>query len=372
MLRIFQDPASRPRAIVWTGVVVLLLAAFVVVALGTTSTRWFCAQVCHKVQDDTISAYEASSHAQVSCMACHEPVNANTVVFVLAKMKALGELYATLTNKYELPLNAGSALSLNKDEMASKQCTQCHSANRAVTPTKGVLIDHKVHADNGITCTTCHNRVAHDESAAPPKLKGPDGKKNVAHPDFMKMDACMRCHDVTGKKRAPGTCSLCHTPAFDLVPASHRDPGWFPKGHAEAGQESRKVAAEGSAEAKRLEEEGVAKDLAAPVEHCSTCHGSGDFCKNCHGLDMPHPKGFKATHGTLGKANPKVCAHCHATGGALGGTEFCNSCHHPQSTPGMPWVRQHPQVVRSGDPSVCFGCHSPTFCADCHVSRARP
>ena len=109
MFGLFRDPATRPRAIIWTGVIVLLLAAFVVVALGATSTRLFCAQVCHKVQDDTILSYEASSHSEISCMACHEPVNANTVVFLLAKMKALGELYTTVTNKYELPLNAGSA-----------------------------------------------------------------------------------------------------------------------------------------------------------------------------------------------------------------------------------------------------------------------
>lgn len=371
MFRNFRDSATRPRAIVWTGVAVLLLAVVAVVALGATSTRWFCAEVCHKVQDDTIFAYEASSHSQVSCMACHEPVNANTLVFVLAKMKAVGELYSTVTNKYELPLNAGSALSLNKDEMGSGQCVQCHSANRLVTPTKGVLIDHNAHAIEGITCTTCHNRVAHDEKAAPPKLTSPNGKPNVAHPDFMRMDACMRCHDVTGKKRAPGRCDLCHSSGFDLVPASHRENSWFPKGHAEAGLESRKASVEASAEAKVLEEEGVPAALAAPVEHCSSCHGSGDFCKNCHGLDMPHPKDFKATHGALGKASPRVCAHCHATGSAVGGTEFCNSCHHPQSQGGIPWVKQHPQVVRSGDPGQCFACHSPSFCADCHVNRAR-
>ena len=106
----FKDPVRRPRFIIWTFVVVLVLAAVVVIALGATSTRWFCAQVCHKVQDDTIAAYEASAHSEISCMACHEPVNANTVVFVLAKMKALGELYLTVTSKYELPLNEGSAL----------------------------------------------------------------------------------------------------------------------------------------------------------------------------------------------------------------------------------------------------------------------
>jgi hypothetical protein len=367
----FKDPVRRPRFIIWTGVIVLLLAAFVVIALGATSTRWFCADVCHKVQDDTIASYEASSHSEISCMACHEPVNANTVVFLLAKMKAVGELYTTVTNKYELPLNAGSALSLNADEMNSRQCIQCHSANRPVSPARGIIIDHEVHADKDVQCAVCHNRVAHNEAAAPPKLLNVNGTPNKAHPDFMKMDACFRCHDVDGKKQAPGACSVCHTSKFDLVPASHRASGWFPKGHAEAGTQSRKAVKEGDSEAKKLEGEGIAKNLAEPVEHCSTCHGSGDFCNKCHGLEMPHPAGFKKGHGKLGKADPKVCAHCHAPARNQAGTEFCNSCHHPRNTPGTSWIKQHPQVVRSSDPGQCFACHNPTFCSNCHVNGPR-
>ncbi|MDZ4179471.1 MAG: NapC/NirT family cytochrome c, partial [Coriobacteriia bacterium] len=77
----FKDPVRRPRYIIWTGAAVLLMAAVVIVALGVTSTYWFCAEGCHKVQDDTILAYDRSSHAEVSCMACHMPVNADPVTF---------------------------------------------------------------------------------------------------------------------------------------------------------------------------------------------------------------------------------------------------------------------------------------------------
>ena len=281
MFRLFRDSVTRPRAVIWTGAVVLLLAVLVVIALGATSTRWFCADVCHKVQDDTIASYEKSSHSEVSCMACHEPVDANTVVFLLAKMKSVGELYTTVTNKYELPLNAGSALSLNKEEMGDGQCVQCHSARRKISPSKGIIIDHKVHEEKGVWCTVCHNRVAHNEKAAPPKLTNVNGTPNKPHPDFMKMAGCMRCHDAAGKKKAPGACPVCHSAGFDLVPASHEASGWLPKGHAEAGIESRKAAAEEQTEAAKLVAGGVDKDLAAPVEYCSTCH-SPTFCANCH------------------------------------------------------------------------------------------
>ncbi|MDO8964485.1 MAG: NapC/NirT family cytochrome c, partial [Coriobacteriia bacterium] len=317
----FKDPVRRPRYIIWTGVVVMVLAAVVVVALGATSTRWFCAQVCHKVQDDTIAAYEASSHSEVSCMACHEPVNANTVVFILKKMKALGELYLTVTGNYELPLNAGSALALNEEEFGSDMCTQCHSANRPVTPSPGIIIDHKVHEEKEISCTTCHNRVAHNEVAAPPKLISPNGEPSKAHPNFMKMDACFRCHDVDGKKKATGACGACHTPDFKLVPETHEVKTWFPKGHAEAADKAEEKVKEEEKEAEKLKEEGVSADLATPVNYCATCHSKEKFCNSCHGMEMPHPEEFKTkSHPEVAKKAFDKCVMCHEPDK----TQFCN------------------------------------------------
>jgi len=159
----FKDPVTRPRFVVWTFVVVFALAAFVVVALGATSTFWFCAEVCHKVQDDTIDAYKASAHSEISCMACHEPVNANTIVFLFAKVKSGLEVIPTVGNTFDLPLNAGSALALEGGtHMGSQQCTQCHSANRITTPGEGILIDHKAHMRtpmSGAPCATTARRT---------------------------------------------------------------------------------------------------------------------------------------------------------------------------------------------------------------------
>ncbi len=153
----WKDPVRRPRYIIWSGVAVLVLAAVMIVALTATSTYWFCANVCHKVQDDTIIAYNASTHNKVSCMACHMPVAANPVVFILNKAEALGELYMTVTNKFELPLNPTARLARDEGD----QCTQCHSDNRITSPTDGIIIDHEVHAEKKSQCAVCHNRVAH-------------------------------------------------------------------------------------------------------------------------------------------------------------------------------------------------------------------
>ena len=338
----FSDPARRPRAIIWTATAVLMLAALVVVALGVTSTYWFCANGCHKVQDDTITAYNASTHSEISCMACHMPVNADPITFVLHKAEALGELYLTITNKFELPLNAESELA---EEMKSTQCTQCHGDNRPITPSVGIIIDHAVHADNDVTCTMCHNRVAHPEDFEL-ELAG-----NSKHEDFMLMDSCFRCHGLETDAKAPGACAKCHPAGFELKPANHAEPGFYTKG----GESS------GHAELKKEE-----------PDYCSMCHVESKFCVDCHGLVMPHPDGFEKGHGEAGTSKPEVCANCHAKGGAdtSGGTEFCNSCHHPDGDSSRPWISQHFDVVAQTGAQACFACHSSTFCAACHVNSA--
>lgn len=375
----FSDPARRTRAVIWAGVAVLVLAAVVVVALGVTSTRWFCGAACHKVQDDTIAAYESSVHSRISCMACHMPVNSNPLVFVFHKLKTVKEVRLTLTRTYELPLNGDSELAVKGKEMGSKQCTQCHGENRVVTPSKGVLIDHKAHAAKGIRCTVCHNRVAHPEDVELTLADPVTGKPNRKHVDMMKMKWCFRCHTQSPGKmaegqpktleqegsaegtegaapvevaalpvrfEAPGECGACHPKDFELKPANHLAAGFYKKlgpskGHA-------KMAVEDPA-------------------YCATCHNLDRFCASCHGLAMPHPKGFKSTHGKVGHEKPKVCANCHAKAGATSPTEFCDSCHHKDARPGTPWVKQHFVIVRQSGAGACFECHNPTYCARCHV-----
>lgn len=368
----FKDPVRRPRYIVWTGVVVLVLAVVVVFALGATSTRWFCAQVCHSVQDDSIAAYEASTHSEISCMACHEPVNADTVTFLLAKVKSGLEVIPTVRNTYELPLNPGSALSLKGGkEMGSQQCTQCHSKNREVTPSKGIIIDHAVHEEKDVWCTVCHNRIAHNEEAAPPTLTDPRGEKNKRHPDFMKMDGCFRCHDLEGKKTAPGACSACHTADFPLKPANHLKAEFYPKGHAELAREHEKEFEEVAKEAKILEEEGIRKDLAAPVDYCATCHIKSKFCDSCHGMEIPHPEEFKTkTHPQVVKTSFAKCVMCH---GEPATTGFCSDCHHGKKIGWtfdvkVPWKNQHATAVTKNGIDKCFvACHDQQFCLDCHT-----
>ncbi len=341
-----KDADRRPRLIIWTGVLVLGVLIVTAVALGVTSSYWFCANGCHKVQDDTIIAYNRSVHSKVSCMACHMPVNADPATFMVHKVKALGELYMTVTNTFELPLNPESAVAAT---MPSEQCTQCHSDTRKITPPAGIIIDHKAHADRGITCTTCHNRVAHVEDF---KLTLPGNRR---HEDWMKMEACFRCHSVTQGTKGPGgfhasgECSVCHPKDFQLKPENHLIADF------------------------RVNHPTILK--AKGKQYCLMCHDEKKFCNACHGVEMPHPASFSTNHGTAFKAaqakdpnHIKLCLNCHGANG-LGGMEFCNNCHHKGSDPNKPWLPQHPAAVKVQGAASCLAtCHSPVFCAKCHTS----
>lgn len=390
----FRDPIRRPRYIIWTGVFVLVLAAVVIVALGVTSTRWFCAQGCHKVQDDTIIAYTRSSHSEVSCMACHMPVNANPVVFLLHKAEALGELYLTVTNGFELPLNAESEVALT---MASRQCTQCHNLkNRAVTPSRGIKIDHEAHAKINAACPVCHNRIAHREDFEL-TLKDPKtGEPNRKHVDFMSMTACFRCHGLEKGAAAPGACSACHPAGFDLKPASHKEKTFYPKGHAEMAKEMLAESqaashgkegaesggeAEGSGEggsAEPEQEEGHEKDgsFLGPEKAYASSGGSGK--EPVAKEDVPQVIAAQRKYGarddeSIGEELPKVesifyCSTCHTQ-------QFCLNCHgmempHPAEFK-EPKDRKDPAghpAVSKAKPEKCQMCHGKTtvFCDTCH------
>jgi hypothetical protein len=383
----FKDPVRRPRFIIWTGVIVLVLAAVVVLALGVVSSRWFCAMACHKVQDDSIIAYSHSSHSKVSCLACHVPVNADPITFMICKVKDGLGLIPTVLNTYELPLNAEDRLALSKADMPERTCTQCHDlSTRPITPSPGIIINHDVHSKAGYQCTICHNRIAHREDFA---LTIPGNRK---HEDFMTMDACFRCHSLQPGAKAPGQCTACHPKDFSLKPAFHMAPDFYPSGHATlAKADYQKVSEALAAEAKGTTGEKAAVPALATVSNCETCHVKKDFCDKCHGMTMPHPESFKyptdpkAVDGhpamSQAKATSGKCEFCHQQSK----THFCDNCHHGDNAGGsvkgevpwsfnvkVPWQTQHASAVASLGVEGCLGkCHASAFCRSCH-NRLKP
>jgi nitrate/TMAO reductase-like tetraheme cytochrome c subunit len=348
------DPNKRARLIIWVGALVLGVFGFAAVAIGVTSTYWFCANTCHGVQDDTIIAYNRSTHNKISCMACHMPVNADPVTFMLHKVKALGELYTTITGQYELPLNPESEVA---KEFEEDRCTQCHSKNRQYTYSAGIVMNHEIHEKNGVTCTTCHNRVAHVEDF---KLTLAGSRK---HEDWMKMEACFRCHGLAKDAKAPGKCSACHPADFELKPENHSQLGFLHPSLVNAAKSSETTVGGHPAV---YEEKGAA--------YCYMCHDQKTFCDKCHGTPMPHSQEFETkTHGET--ANEKgaraKCEQCHYQSK----TAFCEKCHHGTKSgwdykAGVSWEKQHPAAIaKSGSTDQCMTCHKADFCAACHTAR---
>ena len=376
----YTDPMRRPRYIIWTGSVILGLAAFVVVALGVTSTNWFCAAICHATQADTITSWERSPHAEVPCMACHFPVNADPLTFLWKKAKELPKIPKTVLGNYSQPLNEGSGVALDQKGMGTEFCTQCHwPENRDVTPSPGIIIDHVVHEEAEIHCAVCHNRVAHVQDFQLTAVDPNTGELAFPHEDFMLMTACYRCHTLTEESVsgiiAPGQCEACHTPDFNLMPANHNEPGFYAPfgesgGHAAMANEDYEAYTAARANLKEPDTdapmEQQLKNLppVAAVGYCQTCHNEREFCDGCHGVQMPHPEDFGENHGEAGRTNPAVCENCHAS---EPGSDFCNDCHHPGADPARAWIPQHMDPVRETGAQACFECHAPTYCAECHV-----
>lgn len=397
-IRAFKNPSSRPRAIIWTS---LGFVAFLLVWAGMmlgTSTYWFCTVPCHIVHDDNTLAYNAASHSRINCIACHEPVNADPIHFTMIKISVAPDAWYTIRGEFEIPVNPLSILAMETPE---ELCTQCHTPeNRAISPTPGMKIDHKIHRENKVQCTFCHNRAGHNDDAIEFVLEG-----GRAHENWMRMDACFRCHsqEPASDEMPTGNCNACHTSQFELMPASHEASGWYALygksgGHADAAKEETKSVTEAAEyateegyentsttwadvagekegeEPAEAEKEsgghGEAEVFLRPsstVNSCYTCHRS-TFCSDCHGVEIPHSEVFNKDHSKQAYADPSVCAKCHADSAEEAkGTAFCDRCHHDMGDTTKPWFDQHPPYVKENGTKLCYECHGPETCSICHV-----
>ena len=303
-LQAFSDPTRRPRAIVWTGAVLIAAFGLYGASMAVTSTAWFCNEVCHNVHADNAKTYFAGSHSNISCVACNYTVALDPARFALDRVDKLLDIYPTISGTFKMPLNEYSRIGL---ELPPDQCTQCHGSHRAVSPTRGLKIDHAVHAAKEINCTVCHNRVAHPEIYTY-ALPG-----NKHHEDFMTMRACFRCHSLEDAARngftAPGACPICHTPTFALEPASHLATGtpWVVaagggvSAHTKAALADAKTVSAAKAtwepiakvfvdEEPRIIMQLIDVDTERPlslppvstVNECDMCHAGATFCDPCH------------------------------------------------------------------------------------------
>jgi len=435
VLDAFKNKRSRPRAIIWLGTVLTALMLVVALGVAVTTTYWFCAAVCHYPQADAVSSYDNSTHTGVACIACHKQPGGDPVSFLLFKVEALLKMPPSIAGTVDMPINPMSTLAMDPVKQPSKYCTQCHRLdNRGglgmrgePSSSQGIIMDHWAHTDLDITCAACHNRVGHYEGGDWQPfgfdLTYTYGVRNEPlHDDFMRMDACFRCHrfeaydgndplvstpyPIGQYPGATGECAICHTPSFELVPDNHLEPRFVEDIHGPwYEREVARVAAFIDGPIPTYNELVGKYDPSIPgvtaldgvpsvraINYCYTCHNTR-FCDDCHGgIRMPHPEGYRLQPHLDDSANyPDSCAICHVAspvnntpaaalefvGTSAGDT--CSACHHRALyNPGWDfnpdvnweWI-QHAEALEVISGDSCMECHEIRTCEACHVNFDR-
>ncbi|MCL4368611.1 MAG: hypothetical protein M1337_05545 [Actinobacteria bacterium] len=237
-----------------------------------------------------------------------------------------------------------------------KACEVCHPDFLQKPDSAGDLIfSHSTHIAKDVKCRTCHGSPLGHYSAPKPT-----------------MTTCLSCHN---DETAPNQCSNCHRKLDQIAPGLgetvvHLNPDartrttcakchdvkvWCEKCHGvEMPHPATWKATHGQVALKQS-------------DVCVKCHQSKDatFCVRCHGVEMPHPAYWYSNHGDIARANKPACVKCHP-----GGDQFCSDCHHAGFSPTPQWATsQHGQVATQQGTAACFACHAPSFCATCHPGK---
>ncbi|HWI54330.1 MAG TPA: NapC/NirT family cytochrome c, partial [Desulfobacteria bacterium] len=315
--------SDKKKILKFTILTVGVLAVMFLLALGITygtSFPKFCAS-CHIMKPE-FATWEASSHSQVDCVACH--VDSGVVNALKHKAVATKELYKYVTKTYELPIHM-------TETIPDDRCLKCHSLKRKVSPSSTDLyIPHEKHHDNKIACVKCHQGVAHGKIASRGMTLGGDfnswnrsaGQKVMNRDSIIpKMDLCMDCH---GRRGVTVACEACHTSS--VKPDSHRQTS-FKLNHG--------------------------KDAKKNIRYCDTCHA--------------YIKAPGVTSKDLPEAEDPVAKYLNSfqTGSDSDYTEyartneFCIDCHRKRPvTHTETWPFEHGKSVKNNE-QRCLVCHSP-------------
>lgn len=285
-------------------VVLIIVVVFLSVS-SVVSLQPFVCSSCHPMKQST-QAWKASSHKSIGCISCHK----KTTVLAMP-IQNLEEMRMTLSwvsHSYQTPISS---------TVGNKACLSCHSDIRHGVVTKfRTMMSHAEVIQADIPCSDCHNGVGHKHQ----------GQENVS-----KMEKCSGCHN---DEQASSRCQTCHLDKVWL--GMKPDKSW-----------------------------GIVHDKDWPKTHgsrslyaCKICHSEKD-CTRCH-LMAPHPEGWPFIHGQEAKKNPRDCVVCHKQDG------FCRDCHgitmpHPAS-----WMPIHKMEVEIAGSDVCRGCHRSEECNRCH------
>ncbi|HKA87827.1 MAG TPA: cytochrome c3 family protein [Haliangiales bacterium] len=261
------------------------------------------------------------------------------------------------------------------------KCSACHPGwsgagepPRVVIPPASLKFNHKVHADRGIACQTCHGDLL------------AQGVGLATRNDLPRMPLCLTCHDG---RAAPDACTTCHlgTPK-GMIRTELPDGTLVPSGTLRGDAHDLRF---------RLDHARAAQNDA---RYCESCHEKR-WCLDCHnGVVKPfdfHGNDYVRLHTTDARRNSTSCTGCHRL------QTFCVACHARSGVSDDPRTseyqrlsldenaknRYHPDGWFSTfDPNMrrgshhsfeatrniraCASCHRENFCLDCHAQKVNP
>ncbi len=242
-----------------------------------------------------------------------------------------------------------------------RTCEVCHTDFLTMppqTPEDDLIFSHEVHLGQGLVCETCHRPpLGHFDAPAP------------------MMMTCLSCHEG---ETAPHQCVNCHrrideiAPGYD-EPVVHLDPDVSERRTCEKCHDVDVWCEQCHGLVMPHPTGWQASHTGFASSHadtCEKCHQSRDaaFCVRCHGVEMPHPAFWYSGHGDIAANNPSSCARCHPSS-----PQFCNACHHAGFSPTAAWTTgEHGPIVEQRGTSACFVCHDQVFCEECHDAGRFP
>lgn len=227
-----KNPLWRRRVFIYLLMAAAVLVVFSVGMIGATGFPRGCNIICHSM-DPEYNTWKKSAHANIGCVACHTaPGGAFTKIaediFVnvpIGVKQFVG---------FEKPINPHSEIS--QEHMENERCLRCHSPQtREFTSRPDLKMGsqaHQKHLKRGLSCTTCHNRVAHKGAEKFEPITR--WEKGFQYQNFTTMkEGCFRCHSMSPRpaelapeirklaRKTSIACPVCHPRGWQFLPSGH-------------------------------------------------------------------------------------------------------------------------------------------------------
>lgn len=302
---------SRTR---FVKVLVWALMALVILAFLPAGVAAVWSPKCDSCHDVYPGATARSSHASLDCMECH----------------GAGNMRYAFNRRvmYEMYLGLGRA-KYNVGAEVNQACITCHKsvAQSGVTTTNGINFSHKDCASQ-LECASCHEHSAHIIQ----------GKWTSTY----SMDQCLACHAKEGVVTTGDRCAKCHN-------GEHHGPD---VAHSSVFQ---------TTHGKNWKKSHGAGDL----NTCELCHEPAK-CAKCHGVGVPHTKGFYQSHGSVALSDDEPCLTCHDQ------ADFCDACHKIEMPHPSNFTKAHTKIAEGDKDPACITCHAQSDCDSCHSAHVHP